>query len=93
MTSIIFHCELTCFFNIISCFDIADFNYSIIYVSVNCALQSLFVFLVGDCWLLAALASLSNDESMLKKVIPEGQSFDGEYAGRWITQNGAKLKC
>jgi len=38
--------------------------------------------LLGDCWL-AAVASLSTDDKLMKQIIPPGQSFQTEYAGQF----------
>ncbi|XP_058837406.1 calpain-A-like isoform X4 [Topomyia yanbarensis] len=36
---------------------------------------------LGDCWLLAACANLTRDQTLFLRVVPEDNSFEDEYAG------------
>ncbi|TPP64985.1 Gill-specific calpain [Fasciola gigantica] len=43
---------------------------------------------IGDCWLLAAVASLSMHRELLENVIPAGQSFDEQAYGDYFPYCG-----
>ena len=36
---------------------------------------------IGDCWFLAALANLADDEESFDRVVPQGQGFGSTYCG------------
>ncbi|KAJ4438197.1 Calpain-2 catalytic subunit, partial [Periplaneta americana] len=44
-------------------------------------LNLVYLFFVGDCWLLAALANLTLHEDILNFVVPRDQGFNDSYAG------------
>ena len=36
---------------------------------------------IGDCWFLASLANLAEDQEAFRQVVPKGQDFGVGYAG------------
>ena len=37
---------------------------------------------LGNCWLLASVASLTVHKKLLEKVVPHDQNFDDNYCGK-----------
>lgn len=57
-------------------------------------LQSECLKCSGDCWLLAAIASLTLNEYVMARVVPSDQGFGDDYAGIFhfqVTKNCSVL--
>lgn len=39
----------------------------------------------GDCWYIAAAATLATIPELFKHVVPDGQNFSKDYAGKCTT--------
>ena len=37
--------------------------------------------MLGDCWLLASVVALCQDDSLVHQVVPKDQSFSEDYVG------------
>lgn len=49
-------------------------------------IRDVSVYLSGDCWLLAAIASLTVNQRLFAKVVPPDQSFEDGYCGMFRFQ-------